>query len=385
MLFRSGPIEIILNKNESYVLGLENYANNNSPSNSSKMIGALVESDKPVVVNSGSFGGSNSTSVSGRDVGFDQIVPYDKTGTEYIFAKGVGPDDLERVLLIANNPNTQIYINGDANAYKTLLNAGDYTVIDGSDFINNNLYVTSSEKVFAYQSIGGSYSAANQNLFFVPPLNCSTPTTVNNIPHIDQIGNTYFTGGLNIVTEAGAVVKINDVITTANPVEVIGNSGFVRYTIYDLEGNISVRSTKQVYVSYFGTNGAATYGGYYSGFDLKPEIFSDLKINTSSNCIPNVVLKISDLSSFDIFQWFKDGDEIEGETSNQFTPTTPGFYQLRGTSSACETNVFSDKIPVSYCPTDIDNDSVNDNIDLDNDNDGITNCTESYGNQNIDI
>jgi hypothetical protein len=52
------------------------------------MIGALVLSDKPVVVNSGSFGGSNSTVVgtspsgvsspTGRDVGFDQIVPSKK-------------------------------------------------------------------------------------------------------------------------------------------------------------------------------------------------------------------------------------------------------------------------------------------------------------------
>jgi hypothetical protein len=32
----------------------------------------------------------------------------------------------------------------------------------------------------------------------------------------------------------------------------------------------TVKITKQVYVSYFGTNGAATYGGYYSGFDTKP-------------------------------------------------------------------------------------------------------------------
>jgi hypothetical protein len=49
----SGPISITLNKNESYVLALENYPT--STSNSSKMIGALVLSDKPVVVNSGSF------------------------------------------------------------------------------------------------------------------------------------------------------------------------------------------------------------------------------------------------------------------------------------------------------------------------------------------
>jgi hypothetical protein len=49
-----------------------------------------------------------------------------------------------------------------------------------------------------------------------------------------------------------------------------------------------------VYVSYFGTNINATYG-YYSGFDTKPEIVTD-KI-TNSNCIPNVKLKISTLSS----------------------------------------------------------------------------------------
>jgi hypothetical protein len=60
------------------------------------MIGALVLSDKPVVVNSGSFGGttvqlctlsSGVSSPTGRDVGFDQIVPFEKTGKEYIFVK----------------------------------------------------------------------------------------------------------------------------------------------------------------------------------------------------------------------------------------------------------------------------------------------------------
>ncbi len=66
----SVPIVVTLKKNESYVMALENYSGNNFPSNSSKMIGALVETNKPVVVNSGSFGGSNSTSTSGRDVDF---------------------------------------------------------------------------------------------------------------------------------------------------------------------------------------------------------------------------------------------------------------------------------------------------------------------------
>ncbi|WP_196301748.1 IgGFc-binding protein, partial [Streptococcus pneumoniae] len=74
----------------------------------SNLIGALIESDKNVVVNSGSFGGTNDpANVNGRDVGFDQIVGADKIGTEYIFIKGQGSLVTERVLLIADEPNTE--------------------------------------------------------------------------------------------------------------------------------------------------------------------------------------------------------------------------------------------------------------------------------------
>jgi len=383
----TGPIVITLNKNESYVMAFENYAGNNFPSNSSKMIGALVETNKPVVVNSGSFGGSNNTG-NGRDVGFDQIVSFEKTGKEYIFVKGNGANDLERVILIAQIPNTVVYLNGVTTLFITLINPGDYIVIDGSQFITENLYVSTSENVFAYQSIAGSGSPANQNLFFVPPLNCATPNVVDNIPYINEIGNTTnYSGSLNIVTETGALVKVNGVNTTAFAVAVIGNPGFERYTINNLSGNVTVKSTKQVYVSYFGNSGVATYGGYYSGFDVKPEVVSDKLSVTNSSCIPNVVLKISSLSSYDTFQWYQNDIAISGATSNLLTPTTPGYYQVRGGISGCPTNgfVFSDKIPVSECPIDIDNDKVWDNIDLDIDQDGILNCTESYGNQNIDV
>lgn len=379
----SGPIVVTLNKNESYVLALENYNDNSIISNSSRIIGALVESDKPVVVNSGSFGGTNSIK-NGRDIGFDQIVPVDKTGTKYIFIKGKGTDELERILLVANEDNTQILLNG-TTLFKTI-NKGEYADIDGSKFTNENLYLTTSNKVFAYQCIGGTGSAANQNLFFVPPLNCATPNVVDNIPFIEKIGNIEFTNGnLNIVTETGASVLVNNAPPTVSPIAITGNPSFVCYTIPNLTGNISVKSTKQVYVSFFSTNGAATYGGYYSGFDLKPEIISDIKVGASSNCIPNVILKISDLTAYDSFQWYENDVIIPLATNNTYTPTRPGFYQVKGSISGCLSDVFSDKIPVSSCPTNLDNDLANDNIDIDNDNDGITNCTESYGHQNINI
>lgn len=390
----SGPITVTLNKNESYVLALKNYNDGQLTSNSSKIIGALVNSDKPVVVNSGSFGGSNSTLLGatqngglapvGRDVGFDQIVSLEKTGKEYIFIKGLGTDELERVLIVAHSNNTEIFLNGSSVSYKTL-NSGEYIAIDGSQFINGSLYVKTSANVFAYQSIGGTINPANQNLFFVPPINCATPNTVDNIPQIQSIGNNTFNGFLNIVTETGATVSLNNNPITSAPIPIQGTADFVRYSVSDLSGNIAVKSTKQVYVSYFGTNGAATYGGYYSGFDLKPEIVSGKITLNNSSCIPNVSLKINTLSSYDTFQWYKNDVLIPGETKNNFTPSEPGFYQVRGSISGCVSDVFSDKIPVSECPINIDNDLANDNIDVDYDNDGITNCTESYGDLPINI
>ena len=378
----SGAINITLNKNESYVLALENYSN--TISNSSKMIGALVESDKPIVVNSGSFGGSNSTilqsngSPAGRDVGFDQIVPLEKTGKEYIFVKGLGTDELERILLIANEDNTKVFLDG-LTLFKTI-NKGEYADIDGSKFTNGNLYVSTTEDVSAYQSIGGSDIPANQNLFFVPPLNCATPNKVDNIPFIESIGNTFYNGGLNIVTEAGATVTINSNPITGVPIPIIGNPNFVRYTINNLTGNIAVKSNRQVYVSYFGTNGAATYGGYYSGFDTKPEIVSNKISVSNSSCIPNVALKISTLSSYDTFQWYFNDNPINGANLNSYTPTQPGYYQVKGSILGCPSTVpiFSDKIPVSICPADSDNDGTNNNIDIDLDNDGIINRYEAW-------
>ena len=40
---------------------------------------------------------------------------------------------------------------------------------------------------------------------------------------------------------------------------------------------------------------------------------------------------------------------------------------------------------MSACPEDYDNDGVNDNIDVDNDNDGLIDCFESLGDKTIDL
>ena len=54
-----------------------------------------------------------------------------------------------------------------------------------------------------------SNGVANVGLFFVPPINCQTPKSVNNIPAINEIGGALFSGVVTIVTETDSEVLIN--------------------------------------------------------------------------------------------------------------------------------------------------------------------------------
>jgi gliding motility-associated-like protein len=384
----NNPASIVLNAGESYVMAVKGPTN----ANRDALIGSKVTSNKPIAVNCGSYCGSNGD-LNGIDIGMDQIVSAERTGTKYVFVKGDGQNPIEKVIIIADQNNTQIFLNGNAVA-NTTLNAGQYVTYDGSTFSSQgNLFIETSQKVFAYQGIGGfqAGSNANQELFFVPPLNCETPRKIDNVPFIDKIGGVDFPGRVTLATKVGSTLNfiINGTayaqatlptgVTITGPFAIIGNTDYVTYSVTGLSGNISVESTTELYLAAFGTNNNATFGGYYSGFTFKPEITLGQVVVGTLSCIPNVKLKVSAVTSFNVFQWFFNGNPILGATTNEFTPTLPGNYYVSAAILNCGTPLISDNIPVSECPTNLDGDLANDNVDLDNDNDGIKNCVESYG------
>lgn len=390
----NSPAPIILNAGESYVIAVK------APTNANRdaLIGSLVTSNKPIAVNCGSYCGSNGN-LNGIDIGMDQIVSAERTGTKYVFVKGDGQDPIEKVLIIADQNNTQVFLNGSATP-NTTLNAGDYITYDGATFSpQGNLFIETSKKVFAYQGIGGFQlgSNANQELFFVPPLNCETPRRIDNVPFIDEIGGVNFPGRVTLATKVGSTLNfvINGTaytqatlpvsVNVTGPFAIIGNTDYVTYSVTGLSGNISVESTTELYLAAFGTNNNATFGGYYSGFTFKPEITLGQVLVGTSNCIPNVKLKVSAVTSFNVFQWFFNGTPILGATNNEYTPLIPGNYYVSAAILNCGTALVSDDIPVSECPTNLDGDLANDNVDLDNDNDGIKNCVESFGDLNPNL
>jgi gliding motility-associated-like protein len=403
------PLIIDLNKGESYVLASrgtgigEDFSGN-------ELIGTLVSSTKPIVVNTGSASGSFETETGGQDYGMDQIVGSDLVGSEYIFIRGNGNDGWENVLIIADQNNTEILVNGES--YGTLAKAGDYFIIEGNQFSSQsaggNMYVSSANldhKLFAFQGTGSVYeafpsaAAANQGMFFVPPLNCSSKGDVDNIAFIDKVGNKTFEGAVSFITKKNATILINgnsieNFSEVTGPLEVSGNKNYVTYMVKELTGNIAVTGSDELYVAYFNYSGAATTGGFYSGFASPPEVIYDVELEVLGSCIKqngesNIILTASKIENFDSIRWLienESGDFVpNGNTDLIFKPTIAGSYKLEGVLECSNLNFLSNKIVVSICPIDSDQDGIIDNIDIDSDNDGISNNIESFGNASIDL
>jgi gliding motility-associated-like protein len=383
------PIDVVLNEGESYIVATNSATNLR---NRDGLIGTLIESNLPIVVNTGSANGSFHNG-DGRDYGIDQIVGLDNVGSEYIFVKGGGTNDWENVLIVAHEDNTNMLINGIT--LPTILSSGEYYLIEGDRFdTNGNLYIETNKKVFAYQGIGATDSEANQGLFFVPPLSCENRGQVDNIPLIDKIGTTTLTGGITVVTNKGATIEINGVLitdaslNTTGPFEVNGTD-YETYKVLDLSGNIKIEGSGELYCAYFNQNGAASSGSFYSGFTSNPQIDFQTSVGSLGNCIPNITLSAANTSSFDRFEWLY--DDGSGFTSIRlaidptFAPSLPGNYKLIGLLDCSGSQYESAIITVSICPDDADRDLVIDNLDIDIDNDGILNCEESNGNAVLDI
>lgn len=245
------------------------------PANLNGIIGALLTATKPVAVTTGNaLGGIQNNSA---DLTLDQIVSSSQIGTEYIFIEGNGNTDMELPLIVADEDNTEVFVNGNPTPAITL-NAGDYYLVPNSEYqgtTNKNIYVKTSKNVFAYQLLGGSQSNATSGLNFIPPLSCFFQKSVN-VPAIDVIGsaNSAYNADIMILTYSNATITINGTpINTSQAQTVLGNADWVTYRISGYTGNINVVSTGPLAVGVFGFGGesdSAGYAGYYSGFGSIP-------------------------------------------------------------------------------------------------------------------
>ncbi|UKN01138.1 gliding motility-associated C-terminal domain-containing protein [Paracrocinitomix mangrovi] len=274
-------VTVSLDAGESYVVATH-IDESGSTNNINGLNGTLITSDKDIVVNCGTWLGGNAmdgtsnngSSLQGRDIGIDQIVPKKNIGNEYVLIKGFGVDN-EKTFVVASEPNTDIYLNGSSTPSANLANAGDFYVISGGQFsANKNLYMSSSSPVFVTQSLNGGdgYSDDNERqsgINFLPPIKCTGSKEVT-IPAVEFIGTPY----INIVADVGAVIEVNGNVIGGG-LSVPGTPDYVTYQLSGYSGDVEIVSDKPIRVALLNLNGNIGAAGYFSGFSKDINISAD--------------------------------------------------------------------------------------------------------------
>jgi gliding motility-associated-like protein len=257
--FTSNPITTTINAGESYVIAaLQNDVN--STNNINDVNGSAVSSDKPIIVNCGSWlAGAQGW---GRDIGCDQLVPESRLGTEFIFLEGNGNANTERPLVVAAYANTDVYVNGNPVPVANLANAGDYIYLPQSSYsANDNIYIQTSQDVYMYQSLSGA-NTAGTGLNFIPPLRCNGFKEVV-IPDVELVG----AATISITARANANVYVNgNPAPIGGGLTVPGNPYWLTYKVPGGIGDFTVTSDSIINVALLNVQGVRGAAGYFTGF-----------------------------------------------------------------------------------------------------------------------
>jgi len=292
MIFQNGltPTQVL---NEGETLTISAYSG--PTQNTEGFIGALLTSDKPIVVNTGNLRGNlpnpDPASFNWSDHMIDQIVDQSIVGFEYILIRGGGNDVLEKPMVISNQDNTEIFVNGVSTG--VILNTGEYSFIDSNLYLPNdtsihrNMYISTnddSKTLYVYQfiggrsgpNIGGSVADATPGMNFIPPLNCFFQQTVDLIPYIDEIypnNIENFQGNILITSGIGSLVSVNGIeLDPSTALQNPGTTEWETYFVSDIAGNAQIVSDGPLAAGLFGSdNESAGFAGYYSGFAVTPE------------------------------------------------------------------------------------------------------------------
>ena len=368
----SHTFTVSLNKGQSVVIGVsvnQIKSQQGSTKDLNVVNGTHITSNKPIAVSSGSWCASGyGNSNPGRDVGFDQLVPTDVVGDEYILIKGEGrsggAQHNERALVVATEANTVVTYKNNTKT-KTLVNAGDYFFTSINDFSNTtdgNIYIHADKKVFVYQTLSGANKKQTAGLCFIPPLKCTADKEVT-VAFANKLSNLSVNPILKLVTQSSSQIQLNGVnLQNASTYRktVPGNSYWETYNIPKSELQKSVYGGGSNWIFDISSTGALNAmlavesnnvggGGFFSGFGDIPQIDQNPEIAEQGLCGDNVVLTAS---GFTNYNWYKDGVLVSANDDATYEPSEPGRYKVTGLSpcGASSTESFpSNEIRILPC------------------------------------
>ena len=294
-----GNYTFFLNQYQTHAFALDNVPGT-PEENLDALVGALLESDKNIIVNVGFWGGSNSWQGNGRDIGFDQIKPIDNVSNEYIFLRAAGDINIlgnesntnEYAVIVAHEDNTRLWVHKSIEDTVTtspdyVINKGEYQILYFGGIgvsSDDQIYLISNKRVYGYQNMAGQNgSPAKQAMMLVNGINPLASNKIDGIYNIEDIASTKFEMSLKILTSTDAELILNgEDASVYSPLreEIIGREDFSWYyfdnndlgSILPLGPNkrLTIESSGPVYGQYYGYNSVQGLAGYffaYSDFD----------------------------------------------------------------------------------------------------------------------
>jgi large repetitive protein len=374
----NNTFSVTLNKYQSYVVAdlLNQHTWSGDPLSTTNIAkanainGTHVTSTKPIVVNSGTWLGSGTSTL--QDMGIDQIVPKEYVGNSYIITRGRGSSYNEKVILIATANNTVVKIN-DVNV-TTIANAGDYYIVNDSYYTSkNNMYIESTHPVYVYQTLAGNVSDATSGMAFIPPLNCLSNQKVtipfatqliNSVNMTDPNGNS---PALTLITKPETNITINGIDKSVfigsypnnHGPDAVPGTDWVSYYITDFnftgftatgDWHFEIDADRAINAELSIRDGAVGAGCFFSGFGEDPILSKEAVLEGGTACLPdNAIFRAN---GFSTYEWQKNGFDIVGATSESYVPTDLGYYRVRGVTQCDGLEVkskYSKEVEVRPC------------------------------------
>ncbi|MFT4571132.1 MAG: cysteine-rich repeat protein [Hyphomicrobiaceae bacterium] len=311
-----------LDAGESYVIAyLFDDPTSNETEDPNLVNGLHVTSTKPIAVNTGSWLGGNAEG-NRKDMGIDQTVPTERTGTEFVVIKGdatTRADVLERPSVVAITDRTQVFA---ATTLVATLDAGEHHFIAESHYsAAGNMFISTSNPAYLYQSTSGNDANGN-GLSVIPPLRCNGDREAV-IAETDLLG----TSDLGIVARAGASVSVAGVTLTGGGDAVFGTNAWVTYRV-PVTGDVEVISSNVINVSLVTAQGNRGAAGFFTGFADAPAVSI---VGPTDLCDSNTIL-LDAAAAFNVvsFQWYFNGVAILGATSSTYLADAAGSYTVEG-------------------------------------------------------
>jgi cysteine-rich repeat protein len=377
--------------------------------------GALVTASDPISVESGGrgwSGGTGSCAIGGGcgDDGADHLIPTTGLGRQYVVDDyPTSGADGERVHVIADVDNTQVRVNGTLVATLMAGQTHSYSPTGLG-------YIETSVNAYVYQESG--LSSCETDIAAIPPVVLApvgTWQTDFNIVGTGEASVVVATANLASFRLARGATMIAAAATNAVP----GRMDLTRVRFTGLSaGNYSARANGDFQLGLVTAAGGTGLFAYYTPFRIpgcgdatlgmgegcddgnlvngdgcsdgcRIEVGSPLMCTMTPECVPTGRCEMGRcvsrcMTTMDC----DDRDECTTDTCTLATGTCSNASLPRGTSctgGTCGLAAAGNNVVCVSFMNDLDRDSVADNVDADDDNDGITDVVEGSGDADGDM